>query len=46
MQRRSIRKVIQEPIFTENVKSNIKRRNQDRTLIRTSNNTKIASTLY
>ena len=45
MQRRSIRKVIQEPIFTENVKSNIKRRNQDRTLIRTSNNTKIASSI-
>ena len=28
--RRSIRKVLQEPIFTQNVKSNIQRRNENK----------------
>ena len=41
--RRSIRKVLQEPIFTQNIKSNIQRRNDSRRIVRTTNNQEIAA---
>tara|TARA_B100000900_G_C20435213_1_gene656684 strand:+ start:117 stop:920 length:804 start_codon:yes stop_codon:yes gene_type:complete len=43
--RRSVRKVIQEPIFTQNVRTNIQRRNDERSAVRTTNNQAIAANI-